>query len=23
YEWIINGINYAVEQKADIISMSL
>ncbi|MDQ0217751.1 serine protease [Peribacillus cavernae] len=23
YEWIINGINYAIEQKADIISMSL
>ena len=23
YDWIINGINYAVEQKADIISMSL
>ncbi|WP_028392511.1 S8 family peptidase [Bacillus cihuensis] len=23
YEWIINGINYAVEQKVDIISMSL
>jgi major intracellular serine protease len=23
YEWIIEGINYAVEQKADIISMSL
>ncbi|MFH0345359.1 serine protease Isp [Bacillus vallismortis] len=23
YKWIINGINYAVEQKADIISMSL
>ncbi|WP_409305688.1 S8 family peptidase [Peribacillus sp. SCS-155] len=23
YEWIINGINFAVEQKADIISMSL
>lgn len=23
YEWIINGINYAVEQQADIISMSL
>ena len=23
YEWIINGMNYAVEQKADIISMSL
>jgi major intracellular serine protease len=23
YEWIINGINYAIEQKVDIISMSL
>jgi major intracellular serine protease len=23
YDWIINGINYAVDQKADIISMSL
>ncbi len=23
YKWIINGINYAIEQKADIISMSL
>ncbi|MEL7655795.1 MAG: S8 family peptidase [Bacillota bacterium] len=23
YEWIINGINYAIEQKANIISMSL
>lgn len=23
YEWIINGIHYAIEQKADIISMSL
>ncbi|WP_418055677.1 S8 family peptidase, partial [Priestia megaterium] len=23
YEWIIQGINYAIEQKADIISMSL
>lgn len=23
YDWIINGINYAVEQKVDIISMSL
>jgi major intracellular serine protease len=23
YEWIINGINYAIEQRADIISMSL
>jgi major intracellular serine protease len=23
YEWIINGLNYAIEQKADIISMSL
>ncbi|MDA7026192.1 S8 family peptidase [Bacillus sp. CLL-7-23] len=23
YEWIVNGINYAVEQKVDIISMSL
>ncbi|MBS4205034.1 S8 family peptidase [Lederbergia citrea] len=23
YDWIINGINYAIEQKADIISMSL
>jgi major intracellular serine protease len=23
YDWIMNGINYAVEQKADIISMSL
>ncbi len=23
YEWIINGMNYAIEQKADIISMSL
>ncbi|MFB8734206.1 S8 family serine peptidase [Bacillus sp. SL00103] len=23
YEWIINGINYAAEQKVDIISMSL
>ncbi|WP_217620929.1 S8 family serine peptidase, partial [Bacillus sp. GbtcB13] len=23
YEWIINGINYAVEQEADIISMTL
>jgi major intracellular serine protease len=23
YDWIINGIKYAIEQKADIISMSL
>src|SRR3954454_1269875 len=23
YDWIINGINYAIEQKVDIISMSL